>query len=87
MPGSWKPSKTNFADIAEGQPELLARHCVEAGLVEKAAAFGARRDSCSLERSALVEAMAQFTLAVDQIASLPATPALRREQIKLQVGL
>src|SRR5262249_48284029 len=26
-----------FAEIAESQPELLARHCTEAGLIEKAA--------------------------------------------------
>jgi hypothetical protein len=31
--------------------------------------------------------LAQLTRALDQIAALPATPALRREQIKLQVGL
>jgi predicted ATPase len=35
----------------------------------------------------LVEAAAQITQALDQIATLPTTPALRREQIKLQVGL
>ena len=40
-----------------------------------------------MERSALIEAVAQFTRALDQIATLPATPALRREQIRLQVGL
>jgi hypothetical protein len=40
-----------------------------------------------LERFALIEAVAQFTRALDQVASLPATPAQRREQIKLQVGL
>jgi hypothetical protein len=28
-----------FAEIAESQPELLARHCTEAGLIEKAAAL------------------------------------------------
>jgi predicted ATPase len=28
-----------FADIAEAQPELLARHCTEAGLVAKAASL------------------------------------------------
>ena len=37
--------------------------------------------------SALFEAAAQFTRALDQIATLPGTPALRREQIKLQVAL
>ena len=41
----------------------------------------------SLERSALVEAVAQLTRALDLIATLPATPALRRQQIKLQVAL
>ena len=29
--------ESQFADIAENQPELLARHCTEAGLIEKAA--------------------------------------------------
>ncbi len=41
----------------------------------------------SMERSALVEAIVQFTRALDQIAALPATPARRREQIRLQVAL
>ena len=40
-----------------------------------------------MARSALVEAVGQLTRALDQIAVLPATPALRREQIKLQVAL
>ena len=31
--------------------------------------------------------MEQLTRALDQIATLPATPALRREQIKIQVAL
>ena len=41
----------------------------------------------SLERSALVEAAEQFSRALDQIATLPSTPELRREEIKLQVAL
>src|SRR5450759_2810090 len=76
-----------FADIAEGQPEVLARHCTEAGLIEKAATLWGKAGLRSLERSALVEAVAQFTRALEQIATLPGTPALRREQIKLQVAL
>jgi tetratricopeptide (TPR) repeat protein len=40
-----------------------------------------------LARSALVEAIEQLSRALDQIASLPITPALRREQIKLQVAI
>ena len=57
------------------------------GLIEKAASLWGKAGQRSLERSALVEAVAQLTRALDQIATLPATPALRREQIKLQVAL
>ena len=76
-----------FVDISEAQPELLARHSTEAGLIEKAAAFWGEAGQRSLARSALVEAVEQLTRALDQIATLPSTPARRREQIKLQVAL
>ena len=76
-----------FAEITENQPELLARHCTEAGLIEKAALLWGKAGQRSLERSNLVEAVSQLTRALDQIATLPPTPALRREQIKLQVAL
>ena len=79
--------ESQFAEIAETRPELVARHCTEAGLIEKAAGMWGRAGHRSLERSALVEAAEQLTRALDQIATLPATPALRREQIKLQVAL
>jgi predicted ATPase/class 3 adenylate cyclase len=79
--------ESQFAEIAESQPELLARHCTEAGLIEKAAGLWGKAGQRSLARSALVEAATQLTRALDQIATLPHTPALRREQIKLQVAL
>ena len=76
-----------FADIAENQPELLARHCTEAGMIEKAAGFWGKAGQRSLARSALAEAVEQFTRGLVQIATLPGSPALRREEIKLQAGL
>jgi class 3 adenylate cyclase/predicted ATPase len=79
--------ESHFAAIAENQPELLARHCTEAGLIEKAALLWGKAGQRSLARSALVEAVAQLTRALDQIATLPGSPARRREQIKLQVAL
>ena len=74
-----------FFEIAESQPELLARHCTEAGQIEKAASLWGKAGQRSLERSALVEAVEQLTRALDQIAVLPSTPALRQQQIKFQV--
>jgi predicted ATPase len=79
--------ESQFADISESQPELLARHCTEAGLIEKAAGLWGKAGQRSLARSALVEAITQLTRALDQIATLPVAPALRREQIKFQVAL
>ena len=79
--------ESQFAETAESRPEILAHHCTEAGLIEKAAGLWGKAGQRSLDRSALAEAAAQFTRALEQIATLPGTPALRREQIKLQVAL
>ena len=79
--------ESQFAEISKNQPEVLARHYTEAGLIEKAAGFWGKAGLRSLERSALIEALAQLTRALDQIATLPETPALRREQIKVQIAL
>jgi class 3 adenylate cyclase/tetratricopeptide (TPR) repeat protein len=79
--------ESQFPEVAENQPELLARHSSEAGLIEKAAGLWGKAGQRSLARSALVEAIKQLTRALDLIAALPATTAMRRDQIKLQVAL
>jgi class 3 adenylate cyclase/predicted ATPase len=79
--------ESQFTEIAENRPELLARHATEAGQIEKAAYLWGKAGQRSLDHSALVEAAAQITQAINQIAVLPATPALRSEQIRLQVAL
>ena len=79
--------ESQFAEIAEAGPELLARHCTEAGLIEKAADLWGKAGQKSLSRSALFEAAEQLSRALAHIAALPGTPALRREEIKLQVAL
>jgi predicted ATPase len=76
-----------FTGIAENQPELLARHCAQAGLIEKAASLWGKAGHRSLERSAFAEAAEQLTQALTLIAALPASSALRRTEIKLQVAL
>ena len=45
------------------------RHCTDAGLLEKAASLWGKAEQRSLERSALVEAVALFTRALDQVAA------------------
>jgi predicted ATPase len=70
--------ETQFPEIAESQPQLLARHCTEANLIEKAVGLWGKAGQRSMQRSALVEATGQFTRALEQIATLPPTPASRQ---------
>ena len=66
-------------ETIENQPELLAQHYVEAGLVEKAIAFWGKAGHRSTARSAMAEAAAQFHKALDQLAMLPDTPERQRQ--------
>ena len=79
--------ESQFPEIAESQPELLARHYASGDLIEKAAQLWGKAGLRSQERSALAEAAEQLGRALSQIATLPSTPGLRREQIILQVAL
>jgi predicted ATPase len=69
------------------EPESLAHHFTQAGLTEAAIEWWGKAGQRSLARSALVEAAEQLTQALSRIETLSPTPALRREQIKLQVAL
>jgi predicted ATPase len=79
--------ESQFIEIAENQPELLARHCTEAGLIEKAAKLYGRAARRSLERSAFLEAVEQINRALNLVGKLPTTPDLRRMEFELQVTL
>src|SRR5438552_1738607 len=78
--------RAHFATTAAAEPELLAHHFAQAGLTEAAIEWWGTAGQRSLGRSALVEAAEQLKRALAQIATLPAAPALRREEIKLEVA-
>jgi predicted ATPase len=79
--------ESQFVEIAENQPELLARHYTSAYLIEKSTRLWGKAGLRSQERSALIEAAGQLNQALAQIATLPSTPDLRHEEIILQVAL
>jgi class 3 adenylate cyclase/predicted ATPase len=70
-------------EIMENQPELLAQHYAEAGLVEKSAAYWGRAGRRSVSRSAMVEAAAQFQNGLDQLTLLPDNPERQRQELEL----
>ena len=78
--------ESQFAETAESRPEMLAHHYTEAGLTEAAIEWWGTAGQRSLARSALLEGREQLKRALDQIATTPVTPALRREEIKLEVA-
>jgi class 3 adenylate cyclase/predicted ATPase len=79
--------ESQFAELAESQPELLARHYTKADLTEKSAHLWGKAGQRSQEHSALVEAAEQLGQALSQFETLDSTPELRHEQIVLQVAL
>jgi predicted ATPase len=78
--------RDQFAATAAAEPELLAHHFTQAALTEAAIEWWRTAGQHSLARAALLEGVEQLKRALDQIATLPATPDLRREEIKLEVA-
>jgi class 3 adenylate cyclase/tetratricopeptide (TPR) repeat protein len=78
--------RDQFAASAAAAPELVAHHFTQAGLTEAAIEWWGTAGQRSLARSALIEGAEQLKRALDQIAALSATPALRREEFKLEVA-
>jgi predicted ATPase len=74
--------ETHFPEITENQPELLAQHYTEAGLVEKSVDFWSKAGQRSAARSAMAEAAAQLQKGLDQLALLPDNPARQRQELE-----
>ena len=60
-----------FAEVAESRPELLARHCTEAGLIEKGVSYWLRAGKNAAERYANLEAIAHLRRGIEAVERLP----------------
>ncbi|HTA15734.1 MAG TPA: hypothetical protein VK781_12835, partial [Solirubrobacteraceae bacterium] len=69
-------------DIMENQPELLAQHYSEAGLVEKAIAYWGKAGRRSVAHSAMAEAATQYQRALDQLALLLDDAERQRQELE-----
>ena len=74
--------ETHSPEITESQPELLAQHYAEAGLVEKSVVYWGKAGHRSVARSAMAEAVAQFQKGLDQLALLPDSPERQRQELE-----
>jgi predicted ATPase/class 3 adenylate cyclase len=77
----------SFPDMVDTQPELLAHHFTQAGLVEEAIAHWQKAGERAIARSAGTEAKAQLTQALNLLNQLPDGPERQRRELDLQVAL
>jgi TOMM system kinase/cyclase fusion protein len=76
-----------FSEVAETQPELLAHHYTEAGLIPQAIPYWQRAGERALQRSAHVEAIAHLTRGLEILNTLPDTAERTQHELALQTTL
>jgi predicted ATPase len=79
--------ESQFAEIAENQPEILARHFTEAGMSETAIQYWSKAGERALQRSANAEAAAHLTSAIKLIRVSQKGGNESRLELRLQMAL
>ncbi len=76
-----------FPDIVETQPELVAHHYTEAGLIEQAIPYWQQAGRRAAQRSANVEAVSHLRRGLTLVELLPETPERNQHELALQATL
>ncbi|WP_198026511.1 AAA family ATPase [Bradyrhizobium sp. ARR65] len=79
--------QSRFSQIAEVQPELLAHHFSEAGLVIEAIDWWERAALRSAQRSNNIEAVSQFDRALKLLTQLSDNSSVHRREFALRIAL
>ena len=72
-----------FSEIVQTQPEVIAQHCTEANLVEKAVGYWLKAGQLALGRMALPEAIAHLDFGLAMLQKLGQSP--QRDGLELRV--
>src|SRR5713101_2580406 len=76
-----------FPESKETQPELLAHHYTEAGLIAQAIRYWRKAGQNASDRSAHTEAIAFLTKGLELLQTLPDTPERAQRELTLQLAL
>ena len=79
--------ENHFPEIAAAEPSILAQHCTEAGLAEKAISYWLKAGQQSIARCAMTEAVAQLRKGLDLLSSIADETARREQELDLQITL
>jgi len=76
-----------FAETTAPQPELVAHHYTEAGLIVQAIPYWRRAGQRASQRSANAEAISHLTKGLELLKTLPDTPERAQQELLLQIAL
>jgi len=76
-----------FPEIVEAQPETLAHHLTEAGLIEKAVSYWLKAGKNAIQRFANLEAIAHLQRGIETAGRLPDSLGRDRLELDLQFTL
>jgi class 3 adenylate cyclase/predicted ATPase len=76
-----------FPEIVAAQPALLAHHCADAGLTEKAVGYRLKAGYQAMARSAMIDAEAHLCKGLDLLTALPEGAAHQQYELSLQMAL
>jgi predicted ATPase len=76
-----------FPETVETQPELVAHHYTEAGLIAQAIPYWQQAGQKATQRSANAEAISHLTKGLKLLKALPDTPEHVQQELALQVAL
>jgi predicted ATPase len=79
--------ESQFPETTEGQPELLAHHYTEAGLIEQAVGYWHHAGQRAIQRSAHVEAIAHLRQGLVLLETLPETSERIRREVDMLIAL
>jgi TOMM system kinase/cyclase fusion protein len=79
--------EAQFPETAETQPELLAHHCTEAGLLAQAVGYWQNAGQSAVERSAHVEAISHLRQGLALLQTLPETRERVQREVDMHINL
>src|SRR5262249_44338982 len=79
--------EARFPALCATQPELLAHHYTEAGMLAQAMPYWQQAGQRAVQRSAHVEAIAHLSKGLELLKIVPDSPARARQELGLQVAL
>ena len=79
--------ENQFPETAATEPAILAHHCTEAGLADRAVEYRLKAGQQAVARSAMVEAVAQLEKGLVLLTTLPTSLERQQQELDLRIAL